>query len=134
MTGELIQTIEVKSEADDSGQETTTIRIVRTEDGFDVDHLVDGKITDCRSCDTLAEAKREAREWAIEVHRDYQDEARERRAEERRLRRDLVNDLAADFAGDDAKALRMVAALIGQGRAAQAVEVLRSVNKRREGK
>jgi hypothetical protein len=134
MTGELIRTITVKGLAEDGvGTEVTTLRITLTEEGYEVDYLLNGNVVDGFIGDTRAEAEQQAREWAIDAHREYQEEARERIAEARRERREAINEVASDLTGDDARALRMVAALIGQGRASAAVAALRALRGKRQG-
>ena len=111
MTGQLIRTITVNGLTEDGeSMEITTLRITSTEDGFEVDYLLNGTVVDGQTCDTRKEAEHQAREWAIQAHRDYQEEERERKAEERRSRRGVINEMAKDFGGDDAQALRMLGA------------------------
>jgi predicted RNase H-like HicB family nuclease len=131
MTSELIREMKIQGKDGEGKPETATIRITRTDDGFEVDWLVDDVIADSTTCDTRAEAEKEAREWAITMLRDYQENERELKAQIRRERREELNDIADEFAGDDARALRMIAAIIGQGRSKAAVEALRAINQRR---
>jgi hypothetical protein len=128
MTSELIREIKVQGRDGEGKPETATIRITRTEEGLEVDWLVDDVIVDSTTCDTRAEAESQARTWSIVMARDYE---RERKAEERRGRRQTVNSIVDCFDGHDAQILRMVAALIGQGRSKAAVEALRAINQRR---
>ena len=128
MTSDLIREMKIQGKDDDGNPETAVIRITRTDEGYEVDWLVDDVIADSTTCDTRAEAEKEAREWAITLLRDYQENERERKAEARRGRREELNDIADEFTGDEARALRMLAGLIGQGRSKAAVEALRGVN------
>jgi predicted RNase H-like HicB family nuclease len=129
----LIREMKVEGKDSEGIPETAVIRITHTDDGFEVDWLVDNVITDSTTCDTRAEAEKKAREWALFMLRDYQQNERERKAEARRAGRELVNEIVGSFAGDDAAALRMIAALIGQGRSKAAVEALRALKQPRRG-